>query len=70
MTEDDHRDLFSRLDAMSESELVALDAICDALQHHQESSNPGLGYFMATRIVALAAVDLMWAWDTMMRDRE
>ncbi len=70
MTDDEYTDLFNRVVAMPESERVALDPICEALQHHQKSSNPDRPYCMPNRIVALAAVDLMWANDKMAWERE
>ena len=70
MTEDEHTDLHNRVEAMSESERVALDPICAALRYHQESNHPDRPYSMPNRIVALSAVDLMWVWEKMMWDRE
>ena len=70
MTEDENTDLHNRVVAMSESERVALDPICEALRYHQESNHPDRPYCMPNRIVALAAVDLMWASDKMEWERE
>ncbi len=70
MTDDDHTELFNRVVAMSESERVALDPICEALRLHQESNHPDRPYCMPNRLVALAAVDLMWAVDKMAWERE
>ena len=70
MTEDQNTELHNRVSAMPEVERDALDPICAALRHHQESNHPDRPYCMPNRIVALAAVDLMWAYDKMAWERE
>ena len=63
-------DLHNRITAMSEAERVALDPICKALRDHQSAHHPDRGYCLPNRVVALAAVDLMWAVDKAAWERE
>lgn len=71
MTEDQIGDLAERVAAMSESERLELDPIAEALGVYHAKWQASRGWWMCpNRIVALAAVDMVSAWEATEWERE
>ena len=70
MTEGQISELTKRVCSMSKADRERLDPVCEALRHYQDSRPPDRGHVLPNRVAALAAVDVMQAWEKAEWDRE
>jgi hypothetical protein len=70
MDEDRIAELTARIEAMTEKERRALDPISAALEAYQREHYEGGGRCLPNRVIALACVNLMAAWEKTLWERD